>query len=52
MKSSKTDKLLVSRDVMDRMFLKKLYEERMLSNDEYVIEIKLTNEKYLTNRKR
>ena len=51
MKSSKSGKPLVSDEVMVRMFLKKLYEERMLSNDEYVIATKLINEKYPTNRK-
>lgn len=52
MKSRKLGKSLVSEEVMVRMFLKKLYEERMISNDEYVIAIKLTDEKYPTNRKR
>lgn len=52
MESSKSDKLFVSSEIMIRVFLKKLYEERMLSNDEYVTALQLLEEKYPTKRER
>ena len=52
MKSSKSDRQFISREVIIGMFLKKLYEERMLSNDEYVTALQLLEEKYPTKRER
>ncbi|MDD6400976.1 MAG: hypothetical protein PUG10_05135 [Lachnospiraceae bacterium] len=52
MKFSKSDRRLVSRKVIIGMFLKKLYEQRMLSNDEYVTALQLLEEKYPTKRER
>ena len=51
MKSSKSDRQFISREVIIGMFLKKLYEERMLSNDEYVIALQLLEEKYPTQER-
>ena len=51
MKSSKSDTPIISDETKIRMFLRKLYEERMLSNDEYVVAVMLVNEKYPTKRK-
>ena len=39
MKSSKPDKPFISDETIIRMFLRKLYEERMLRNDEYVVAV-------------
>ena len=51
MKSSKLDKPFISDETIIRMFLRKLYEERMLRNDEYVVAVTLVNEKYETKKK-
>ena len=45
MEFQKSDKDLITEETNIRWFLKKLYEERLLSNDEYVMSIKLLNEK-------
>ena len=52
MKFSKSDRQFISREVIVGMFLKKLYEQRMLSNDEYVTALQLLEEKYPTKRER
>ncbi len=52
MKSSKSDKPFISDKVKIRMFLRKLYEERLLDNDEYVTAVMLVTEKYPTKRNR
>ena len=52
MKASKSDKPFILDETKIRMFLRKLYEERMLSNDEYVVAVTLVNEKYPTKTKR
>ena len=52
MEFQKSAKCLVAEETKIRWFLKKLYEERLLSNDEYVIAIKLLNEKYSSQRNR
>ena len=52
MEFQKSDKDLITEETKIRWFLKKLYEERLLSNDEYVMSIKLLNEKYSSQRNR
>ena len=52
MEFQKSDKDLITEEMKIRWFLKKLYEERLLSNDEYVMSIKLLNEKYPSQRNR
>ena len=52
MEFQKSAKCLVAEETKIRWFLKKLYEEKLLSNDEYVVAIKLIDEKYPSQRNR
>lgn len=52
MEFQKSGKCLIAEETKIRLFLKKLYEEKLLSNDEYVVAIKLIDEKYPSQRNR
>ena len=52
MKFQKSGKCLIAEKTKIRLFLKKLYEEKLLSNDEHVVAIKLLNEKCSNPRNR